>query len=267
MSIATEAHPAEIAEDRAARGEVPAVAAAIRILRHLAASPAPQALTPLARALGLNTSTCLNILRTLVQGELVRFDPEAKSYALDLGMVDLARAAFAHGAEAVQVQPLMRQLALRHGVTVSLWQPAGPDRMVLSHIAESDQVLRIRMGVGQRLPLLIGAMGRVAAAFGGLEEAELRRRFAALRWQRPFPADAFLAEVEVTRARGWALDDGHYARGVTTISAPARISSCGGLSAVSATMFCGQHDEPVMERIGSELKALANNLERAFAFD
>jgi DNA-binding IclR family transcriptional regulator len=123
------------AGDPPARAEVPAVAAAIRILRHLAVAPAPLGVTPLARALGLNTSTCFNILRTLAQGELVRFDADAKTYALDLGLVDLARAAFARGAEIAQAQPMMRQLALRHGVTVTLWRPAGPDRMVLTQVA------------------------------------------------------------------------------------------------------------------------------------
>ncbi|MBL6457343.1 IclR family transcriptional regulator [Belnapia sp. T6] len=265
MTVQT--NPAEdaAADPRAARGEVPAVAAAIRILRHLAASPAPQGVTPLARALGLHTSTCFNILRTLAQGQLVRFDTEAKTYALDLGLVDLARAAFARGAEAAHLQPLMRQLALRHGVTVALWRPDGPDRMVLSHVAESDQVMRIRMGVGQRLPVLIGAMGRIAAAFGEMGEAEMRRRFAALRWQRPFPFETFMEQVEEARARGWALDDGYYMQGVTTISAPVRGGD--GLLAISATMFGGQHDRAALERIGSELQLLALDVERCLAFE
>nr|WP_246522848.1 IclR family transcriptional regulator [Neoroseomonas eburnea] len=251
----------------AARAEVPAVAAAIRILQHLAAAPAPLGVTPLARALGLNTSTCFNILRTLAQGELVRFDAEAKTYALDFGLVDLARAAFAKGAELTHVLPMMRQLALRHGVTVSLWRPAGPDRMVLTQVAESDQVMRIRMGVGQRLPLLIGAMGRVAGAFGGMPEAELRRRFEGLRWQRPFSFEAFLMQVEDTRRRGWALDEGHYVLGVTTLSAPVAEHGADGLSVVSATMFGGQHDVASLERIGVELVTLGVDIRRATSFD
>jgi DNA-binding IclR family transcriptional regulator len=255
------------AGDAPARAEVPAVAAAIRILRHLAGAPAPLGVTPLARALGLNTSTCFNILRTLAQGELVRFDADAKTYALDLGLVDLARAAFARGAEIAQAQPMMRQLALRHGVTVTLWRPAGPDRMVLTQVAESDQVMRIRMGVGQRLPLLIGAMGRVAAAHGGMPKAELRRRFAALRWQRPFTFASFLAQVEDTRRRGWAIDEGHYVQGVTTLSAPVAEQGGDGLSVVSATMFGGQHDAAALARIGAELVELGVDIRRTMAFD
>jgi DNA-binding IclR family transcriptional regulator len=259
---------AEVAERiPGARAEVPAVAAAIRILRHLAAAGGPLGVTPLARALGLNTSTCFNILRTLVQGELVRFDPEAKTYALDFGLVDLARAAFARGAEVTHVLPMMRQLALRHGVTVTLWRPGGHDRMMLEQMAESDRVMRIRMGVGQRLPLLIGAMGRIAGAFGGMTDAELRRRFEGLRWQRPFSFEDFLSQVEDTRRRGWALDDGHYVLGVTTLSAPVAAYGTEGLSVVSATMFGGQHDAAALERIGAELVMLGLDIRRAVCFD
>lgn len=250
-----------------AKGEVPAVAAAIRILQHLAAAPGPQGVTPLARTLGLNTSTCFNILRTLAQGELVRFDPEAKTYTLDLGVVDLARAAFAKGAEVTHVMPMMRQLALRHGVTVSLWRTVGPDRMVLSQVVESDQVMRIRMGVGQRLPLLIGAMGRVAAAIGGMSEQELRRRFDGLRWHRSFPFEAFLGQVEEARRRGWSLDDGDYVQGVTSLSAPIGTNGSGGHSVISATMFTGQHDPAALDRIGAQLAVLGSDIQRATAFD
>lgn len=262
MSQAMEA--AEL-ERPATRGEVPSVAAAIRILRHLAQAGAPVGVTPLARALGLNTSTCFNILRTLASGELVRFDAEAKTYTLDYGVVDLARAAFAQGAEVGHILPMLRQLALRHGVTVTLWRPGGPDRMVLTLVAESDQVMRIRMGVGQRLPLLIGAMGRLAGAFGGMDEGEMRRRFEALRWQRPLPFQEFLAQLAETRARGWALDEGQYVLGVTTVSAP--VAASGGLSAVSATMFSGQYDAAGLARIGAEMVRLGHDIQRALAFD
>lgn len=260
------AEPDEAAGRPGLRNEVPAVAAAIRILHHLAAAETPQAVTSLARALGLNTSTCFNILRTLAQGELVRFDAERKTYALDLGLVDLARAAFGRGGDLAQVQPMLRQLALRHGLTATLWQPVGLDRMVLSMVAEGDGVVRIRMSVGQRLPVLIGAMGRVAAAFGGMGEDELRRHFEALRWQRPFPFAAFLEQVGETRRRGWALDEGDYLIGVTSLSAPISLAGGPGVAVTSATMFGGQHGPAALEAIGMELCALARDISRSLTF-
>jgi len=139
--------------------------------------------------------------------------------------------------------------------------------MVLTQVAESDQVMRIRMGVGQRLPLLIGAMGRVAAAFGGMDEAEIRRRFGLLRWQRSFTCEEFLEQTAETRRRGWALDEGHYVQGVTTLSAPVPGINGGGLAVVSATMFGVQHGAAALEQIGAELVVLGSQMCRSMAFD
>jgi len=248
-------------------GGVPAVAGAIRILRHLADAKTPVGVTPLARALGMNTSTCFNILRTLAEGELVRFDAAARTYSVGLGLVDLALAAVAQGGDLGLVQSTLRQLALRRGATVTLWRPAGPDRMVLTLVAESDQVMRIRMSVGQRLPLLIGAMGRVVAAFGGMGEAEMRRRFEGLRWQRPLPFEIYLAEVEEARRRGWAVDEGHYVQGVTTVSAPV-LGPLGAIQALcSATLLGVSHGPDAMAQMGAELIETCRSIRRAYAFD
>ncbi len=246
-------------------GDVPAVAGAVQILRCLAETEAPVGVTQLARKLGLNTSTCFNILRTLVRADLVCADPDAKTYTLGLGLLDLARVAFAQGIDFGFAQPLMRQLAIRHGVTVTLWKPSGPDRMVLTSVAENDGVMRIRMSVGQRLPLLIGAMGRLNAAHGGMQEAELRRRFASLRWRRPFRFEEFAAEVELARQCGWAIDDGDFVGGVTTVSAPVIEVGSTIQAIISASMFAGQHDDSAINLIGSELADICHDVRRVIA--
>ena len=246
--------------------DVPAVAGAIKILRHLAASDTPVGVTHLARQLGLNPSTCFNILRTLLRADLVQSGPDAKTYQLGLGVLDLARVAFAHGGDFLFAQPMMRQLAMRHGVTITLWKPSGPERMLLALVVESDQVMRIRMSVGQRLPLLIGAMGRVNAAFGGMEEAELKRRFDGLRWERPFAFEQFAKEVAQARRRGWGMDDGDFVGGVTTISAPVFGASREILATCSASMFTTQHDEAQRARIASELIEVCTSIGRSVAF-
>lgn len=246
--------------------DVPAVAGAIKILRHLAASDAPVGATALARQLGLNPSTCFNILRTLLRADLVRTDADAKTYQLGLGVLDLARAAFAHGGDFTFAAPLLRQLAMRYGVTVTLWKPSGPDRMLLALIEESDAVMRIRMSVGQRLPVLLGAMGRVNAAFGGMEDAELRRRFDTLRWQRPMTFEQFAKEVKETKKRGWGIDDGGIVSGVWTVSAPVFDAAGNTLAVCSASMFTTQHDDAVRGRIASELVEVCATIARSASF-
>ena len=69
---------------------VPAVQSGTSILRHLSANGTPLGATQIARDCGLNVSSAFNILRTLSHEGLVSFDPQAKTYRLGLGLLDLA---------------------------------------------------------------------------------------------------------------------------------------------------------------------------------
>lgn len=244
---------------------VGAAAGAVRILQHLARSPEPVGLTPLARALGLNVSTCLNLLRTLAEFGLVRANVGAKTYQIGLGVLDLARGILTLGGAAAAVQPMMREIALRHGVTVTLWRRVSTDRMVLTNIVENDRLMRIRMSIGQRLPLLIGAGGRVMAAYAGFDEAELRRRFEELRWHRQPTFEAYLRQIEETRRQGWAMDDGAHVQGTLTVAAPV-VDDRGAVNLVcSGTMFGEQHDRVTVFRVAEDLKGLCESLRLAAA--
>src|ERR1700756_1386642 len=87
----TAAEPSVYAASFEAVGPVGAVTNAARILGHLGAAPGPLRLTQISRPLGINTSTCLNILRTLVAEGLVRLDGPTKTYRLGRRIVELAR--------------------------------------------------------------------------------------------------------------------------------------------------------------------------------
>ena len=71
--------------------KTPAIARAAAILRLLGRSEVPMGLQAIAPELGLVPSTCLYVLRALVEEELVSFDPDTKRYALDAGVLTLAR--------------------------------------------------------------------------------------------------------------------------------------------------------------------------------
>ena len=77
-------------EDTNLTRPVGALVHALRILRHLAAQGTAEGVTTIARATGVNGSTCYNILRTLVAEGVVIFDPATKTYRLGLGLVELA---------------------------------------------------------------------------------------------------------------------------------------------------------------------------------
>src|SRR5690606_35221240 len=131
-------------EAPAAATRVPAVTAAIAILRHLAGRPAASGVTAIARATDLSPSSCLNILRTLAAESLVDFDPTSKAYTLGTGPITLARRALDPSGALDEARAGLEALARREGVTTSLWRRTA-DRLVLLGFAESGAATSIHL--------------------------------------------------------------------------------------------------------------------------
>jgi len=243
--------------------EVGAVVAATRILRFLVSLRRPAGVTEVARTLGLNPSTAFNILRTLAGEGLVTFDPLAKTYAPGLGLAELAVSAL-DGIHAVRVvRPHLEALADRFGVTMTLWLRTGSNRVVLVDRAEGKAMVRIHMNIGQRLPLLIGALGRCMAAHAGLPEAELARQYAALRSDALPPFKTFLRQVEQARRDGYAVDANNFVSGITTVSSAVLDSGGRPVMALSAVDLSARLDRAAARRLGVALAEAAAEVGRA----
>ncbi len=199
---------------------VPAVTRAAAILRLLSRSETPLRVHAIARPLGMVPSTCLHILRALVAEELLSFDPATKRYALAGGVVTLARAMLRKDPFSNLAQPVLDRLAAAYGATAIGVEVPGLDHIVAVAIARPGHALRLQVDVGSRYPALISATGRCIAAFGGKPWKEMERRFQALRWDDPPSLAQWRADVDATRASGFAVDEGRYIAGVTVIAAP-----------------------------------------------
>jgi DNA-binding IclR family transcriptional regulator len=241
---------------------VNAVASALKILFHLSAIDTPIGVTPLARVLNLNTSTCFNILKTLVRDNLVEFDDRTKGYTIGMGVVDLAKGLFSRDIDVSSVKPMMEQVAQRHGITITLLRRIKDNRSMIVQVAVTDAPVRIALSVGQVLPLLLGAQGQVMAAFCGFDMQELRRQFDLLNFGRPMSFETYMSNVAETRRRGWAVDDGYIVRGTVSISVPIFDRVRLPIFACSATMFSGQYDVDTAARIAQDLREIGDTIER-----
>lgn len=237
-----------------------AVASAIKIMRYLSAAPDPVGVTRIAKDLKLNPSTCFNILRTLAAEDFVYFDPLNKSYVISWGVMDLARGVTALHGDISNIRPHMDRIAQDHGVTVTLWQQISNNRKVLILGAVTRNAMRIQMAVGQRLPIFIGATGRVLAAHSGLSLIEMRKRFDEIRWDQPITFEEFARQVDEARRNGWALDDGNFAAGTCSLAVPIPNDSGSTMLAVTATMFSGQYDKSRAMAVIDDLRDFARRL-------
>ncbi len=228
---------------------------AARILGHLAASRGPLRLTQISRPLGINTSTCLNILRTLVTEGFVRVDAATKTYGLGRRIVELARDALNHGENLGALQPAMERLAQRYGITVMLWGRLDPEHLILLATAVGEPLRSIHVELGMRVPLLTGSMGRLFAAEldGG---GRFSRMFDAIKWQKPLDFETYLQQVEMAADRGWVLDAGHFNTAMWGIAAPVAHLGTPLDRAINAVLLTDQRDPAAIDRIAHDLIAV-----------
>lgn len=252
------------AGDSRARGSatvmVKPVSNAIGILRYLSQTGAPERAADIARHLSINPSTCFNILRTLVAEDVIDFNPQSKMYSAGVGLAKLADQLVTQGHRVELARPVMEELAARFQVTLTLWRRMGLDRIVLVSSVASPTALRIDMPAGQRLPLLMGASGRLFVSQMGWSEDEARAEFAHIRWSRAISFDTYWREVGRAKRRGWAVDDAYFANGILTVAAPVRDPTGGIAFTLSAVMIRGQHDDAGVETIGESLREASAQL-------
>jgi DNA-binding IclR family transcriptional regulator len=244
---------------------VGALASGLRVLRYLSSANAPVGVSRVARDLGLNSSTCFNLLKTLVHERLVAFDDATKTYTIDLGLLALAKGALEQASYVRMVRPHLEEIATRHAVTATLWHKTPDERVILVDRADNDAAIRVHMSIGQRLPMYIAALGRCMAAYSGLKTSELRSRFSSLRWQEGLTFEAYLAEVEEARSRGYAFDEGNYVKGVTTVSSVVLDSNSRPIMAISAVGFNAQLNKAAIKTLGEDLRSRAEEVSAAMS--
>ncbi len=202
------------------QSKAPAISRAAAILRLLGKHEAPLGLQAIARELGLVPSTCLYALRALAAEELVAFDPDTKRYSLDAGVLTLARQWLQRDQFTDIAQPVLDRLSREHEVTMLAVKCVGSEHIVVVGVSRAGNTLQVSAQVGGRFPALISATGRCVAAYRNFSEADLRARFAELRWENPPTFDDWYREVQETREQGYAVDAGNYISGVTVLAAP-----------------------------------------------
>lgn len=209
------------------------------MLRLLADQKAPMGVTAIARALELGPSSCFNILRTLAGEGFVSFDPTEKTYELGGGAIALAHRALDPESTFETARPFLSALAYQFGATCALWRIVEGRRLLLVGSETSGEPARIQLAAGQRLPLLVGAAGRSLVAQLDITDASLRSAFAQVRWATPLTFETYQQQLAEVRERGYALDDGAYMRGVTSVAAVVRQPPGKARLSISTMFFAG----------------------------
>lgn len=199
---------------------VPAVSRALAILRFLARQTEPSTLKTISQELEMVTSTCLHILRALVEEQMVQVDASTKRYTLGVGVLSLARSVAENNPFHTLAQPVLDKIAEDWNVTTIGVKVAGIEDLVVLALARSRSPFSFYVEVGSRFPALTSATGRLVAAHSALSPAELLKQFRQLRWDNPPDFAQWQKEVQAAGRQGFAIDHGHYMSGITVIAAP-----------------------------------------------
>lgn len=229
----------------------------MKILGFIARHAGGASTTEIAKATGINLSTCFNIARTLTADGYLQWVAERKRYVVGPALSALAHQLTTRTRDLESLRPAMQRIAAAYELTVTLWRRCSLTSMELLMVAESESAVRIQMPLGQRLPVLLGGMGRIMAMQGGLTDDQREAIFESIQWGRPISYAAFMTQARQARRRGYGLDEGYTHRSVTAVAVPVPSASGQVEEICSATMFHGQHDEEAMAALVAELGALA----------
>lgn len=199
----------------------PAVSRAFDVLKTIAGSRSDLGISELARQLDLSKSTTHGLVRTLLDIGALEHNLRNKKLCLGPLIVELAFHSWNYLRIREQAQPELNRIRDQIGETVFLGL-LSQDKATIIATAEAVKPLKISSPPGTSIPLLSGAVGKVALAQRSPEDA------AAYLQSRLLPrftentiirTEDYLLEVDRVRRRGFALDDEEYLPGVKAIAA------------------------------------------------
>jgi IclR family acetate operon transcriptional repressor len=235
---------------------------ALRLVDLIAEEARGLSLTEAAKAIGTSKSATLSLLRTLSLHGYVREQDPGPRYVLGMSLMRLGDLAGAGSPLVELCRPLLRRLTETTGLTSRVAVADAGYPMFVERV-DGPGTIRFHTPLGRREPPHTSSAGK--AILSTLDEAEVRRicaetglpRFTRHTITEP---DALLADLDLTRRRGFAIDDEEDAEGVFCVAAAFfdHRGRCAG--AVSATGI--KVDQPAwrVEELGQTIRNAADEL-------
>ncbi len=224
---------------------------ALKVLECLGAEGRDLSLTEVSRLTGLPKTTAFKYLYTLKERGFVTYNEETERYAIGLRVWEIGRLA----GDSLPVReialPYMRELRDRFNETINLGILDGT-QVVYVEMVESTHSLRMRAQLGGRDPAYSTALGKAMLAF--LPEEKRREHLPSRLMPRTPKTHASFKtlneDLNRTKARGYARDDGENEEDARCVGAPVFDHSGTVIAAISlsapATRIDGQREQEVV---------------------
>jgi DNA-binding IclR family transcriptional regulator len=212
------------------------VGKAMAVLDLVASAPTPPRFTDLLALSNQPRGTLHRQLSILVDEGLLSLNRDL-TYSLGLRLLMFASRAWAGNQFRAIAEPHLRNLNEATGETVHLGVLRGTEVIYLDKV-EGRQAVRMYSQIGNASPAYCTGVGK--AALSALSEAELRKRAAAMKFQRftdttITSAEALIEEVASIRACGNAFDREEHETGIRCVAAPVYSQDRSFVAALSVT--------------------------------
>jgi DNA-binding IclR family transcriptional regulator len=227
----------------------------------------PARLRELSEALGAPRSSVYALIRTLVERGWVRADPTGTQYSIGIRAL-LAGTTYLDTDPYLRiVQPQITDLSAALDETIHFGRIDRGDIVYLA-TKESTKYIRPFSRIGRRLPAFSTAMGKalLAERLDTGIDAHVPREPAPLTPNTLVDHDALIRDLELTRTRGYAIDDEENYVGVKCFGFALRYSSP-ATDAISCSVPAASLDEGRQEEIVAALEQTRLAIERMAPVD
>jgi IclR family transcriptional regulator, pca regulon regulatory protein len=205
------------------RNLVNSLSKGLRVLEAFTAERTEMTLSEVARAAGLDPGTAFRMLNTLVMLGYVARVPDSKRFRLTLKVVDLGFHAIGRSDLRELARPILRSLVDEISEAASLGVLDGGDVLYVERVRAGLTRLGVDIRIGTLIPAASGIIGHAILSFLPAVERERiletppRRSDAAL---RPLSKAELARTLEVSRQRGYALQDSLFGNGLRVLAVP-----------------------------------------------
>lgn len=203
---------------------VPPVERALKLLRHIGDGNPCRNLSGTATALGINRTTLIRLIHTLIANRMIEELPSGSGYRLGVGLISLGSQAM-QGRDLVQVcQPVLAQLCAETGMSAHMGILDGHDIVYLARETPNTHLVS-NVRAGSRLPAHASSIGR--AILAAQDDAQIAALLAdapliARTQKTPVTLDAVLDQARADRALGVAWSEGNFEVGIGSCGAAIR---------------------------------------------
>jgi DNA-binding IclR family transcriptional regulator len=219
----------------------------------------------ISRALDLATSSCSYVLGELERAGYITRDSETRRYQLGLKLVTLAEGALREIGYRRIAEPALHRLVAETGLTANICVLEG-NNVVLVDRVESPAFIRPEVAIGTAFPVNGSAIGKVLLAHLPRSRVlELVDRYGLPRSARKTITSKtrLLAELDIVREQGYAINDEEIADGLRSVGAPIVHPDGAVRAGVSAI---GESNGPIwkeMDRVIELVRATGREISRA----